>query len=360
VASTRDEVTAESSAQPAEWFDPPDPISGPAVETDAPAAEWLTLPELDEQLAAVSDSDAALDELPPMAPVEPAMPPAPVDAPAAFVPPLVSEPTSAPEPTLLQPLEPLDIPVAKVEPAATAEPIAAPVPIAVSARARSARRIVMVAAALVMGTLVVRQVNHGALSDASPTFVGVTSGESSRTKHTPADQPATPGNTGGSQQAAAGGRTGTTVASGNGTTASTTPGAAGAAGGTATTTAPPAGAGKTTASSAAPATTAAPRPPAQAPASTPGYAAAHHACADFNRAYAARDNGGMTDDQADDVFVNTASEVNGAKQINPSRWGTLYNHALTLQQQLEGSVNATDQQIEDQIALVYNDCKAAA
>jgi hypothetical protein len=216
----------------------------------------------------------------------------------------------------------------------------------------------MVAAALVMGTLVVRQVNQGALSDASPTFVGVTSGESSRTKHTPADQPATPGSRHGSQQAAAGGRTGTTVTGGNAKTASTTPGAAGAAGGTATTSGA-AGAGKTTAS-AVPATTAAPRPPAQAPASTPGYAAAHNACANFNRAYAARDNGGMTDDQADDVFVNTASEVNGAKQVNPSRWGTLYNHALTLQQQLEGSVNATDQQIEDQIALVYNDCKAAA
>jgi len=67
----------------------------------------------------------------------------------------------------------------------------------------------------------------------------------------------------------------------------------------------------------------------------------------------------MTDDQADDVFVNIASETYPAYQVNPSKWGPQYNHALVLQKQLEGTVDSTDQQIEDQISLVYNDCKSA-
>jgi hypothetical protein len=346
-----------------EWFNPPDPTREPEDRADAPAAEWLTLPELDEQLAAVSESPPSPDDLPPMAPVEPMTPLRPADAPVAFAPSPIDEPVPRPSEVPASAPVAFETPTVPSAPPLLAtgpleEPVAVPVALG-SSRARSVRRIAMVAAALVMGTVVVRQVNHGTLSDTSPMFVGVTSGQASLTTHAPAGQPATPGSGNkGAQQLAAGAHAGTTVAGGsNATTASTAAGSASAAGATATT---PAGAAtKTTSPSGTPTTAAAAAPP-PASASTPGYPAAHAACSHFNNAYAARDNGGMTDDKADDVFVSTASEVYGANKANPAKWGTLYNHALTLQHQLEGAVNATDSQIEDQIALVYIDCKAAA
>ena len=363
VAPPPPESPAPSPASAPEWFNPPEP----EPDVEAPAAEWLTLPELDEQLAAVSDAPPPDEELPPMVAEEPA---SPVSAPAAPVAPPV-EPTFAPAPPpdddtiQLEPLAPAVaeapiIPLPPRDPSPDAadldEPLVLPGTAAAPTRTMGIRRIAVVAAALVMGTLVVRQLNPSAFSG-SPTFVGTTPGQSSKSGASQADQPATSGSTGGSHQTAAGSKTSTTLANGRtattaaGTNSSTVPG-----GSTATTTA----GGKTTATTTggATATTAAPKP-APAPASTPGYTTAKNACTNFNHAYVARDNGGMTDDQADDVFVNTASQVYPAYQVNAAKWGPMYNHALVLQKQLEGTVDSTDQQIEDQISAVYNDCRSA-
>lgn len=336
--------------QPSEWFNPPEPE--PDVAVEAPAAEWLTLPELDEQLAAVSESPPAVDELPPMVGEdEPLAPVASSSAATDFEPPLDQLDETVPLPTVPAAHEAtiVDLPVPPTAATLDDEPVVLPSAAAGPTRAVGIRRIAMVAAALVMGTVVVRQLNPSAISGA-PTFVGVTSGQASRSPASRADQPATAGSTGGSQHVAAG-KTATTVAGGNATTGATaangSPATSGADGKTSATTT--AGAKTTPTTAAAPAAT---------PSSTAGYAAAKKACTDFNRAYVARDNGGMTDDQADDVFVNAAEETYPAYQANPAKWGPMYNHALVLQKQLEGTVDSTDQQIEDEIAAVYNQCKS--
>jgi hypothetical protein len=356
VASTPASPVAEEAPQPSEWFNPPEPEAEPAVE--APAAEWLTLPELDEQLAAVSESPPPDEELPPMVGEdEPLAPVASSAVVTGFERPLEQPVELEPEPTAPLVVEPVareativDLPVPAAAPAAEDEPVVLPTVAAVPTRALGIRRIAMVAAALVMGTLVVRQLNPSALSG-PPTFVGVTSGQASRSQSSRSDQPATAGSRSGSQHVA-GAKTSTTVAGANATTGTTT--AAGSTGATVAggkTTGTTVAGGKTTPTTAA--------PPATTPASTAGYTSAKRACTDFNRAYVSRDNGSMTDDQADDVFVNTASEMYPAYQANSAKWGPMYNHALVLQKQLEGTVDSTDQQIEDQISAVYNDCKTA-
>jgi hypothetical protein len=355
VASAPVPPVAEEAPPPSDWFNPPEPE--PEVAVEAPAAEWLTLPELDEQLAAVSESPPADEDLPPMvAEDEPLAPVASTSPVTDFERPLARPEEVEPDPTVPLGVEPVaheativDLPIPPAAPTADEEPVVLPIAGAASTRSARVRRIAMVAAALVMGTLVVRQLNPRALSG-PPTFVGVTSGQASKTHTSRTDQQATAGSTHGSRHVAAG-RTSTTVAGANATTATTTGGSAGSAVASGKTTGTTAAGGKTTPTTAA--------TQGSTPASTAGYSAAKTACTDFNHAYVARDNGGMTDDQADDVFVNTASEASPAYQANSAKWGPLYNHALTLQKQLEGTVDSTDDQIEAQITAVYNDCKSA-